>query len=228
MSDFIAPPGGKPRLLPVDRAQAAEIDAQALDKDGRVKVMPSLFWAATTVAERAAFGHRDGAYLLPTTELVGWLTDHLGGRDALEIGAGNGVLAAAAGIRATDSHQQLVPKWRAYYELIGSPIVPYGPHVERLDAAGAVSRYRPAVVVGSWITWRFNHRRPHLGGDAEGVDEAALLARVEEYIHIGNDHVHQAKPALDGDVECLRPPWLFSRAMNGSAEHIMIWSRRKG
>lgn len=86
------------------------------------------------------------------------------GRIAIEIGAGHGVLAGALSIPATDNRQQEDPELRAYYAQIGQSTVPYGENVEKLDAAAAVAKYRPNIVVACWVTHRFDPKRPHAGG----------------------------------------------------------------
>jgi hypothetical protein len=59
------------------------------------------------------------------------------------------------------------------------------------------------------------------------VDEAAIIASCEEYISIGNERVHAAKPIWALPHEKLTPPWLYSRALNGSADFIASWRRQR-
>jgi hypothetical protein len=67
----------------------------------------------------------------PTRELCDFLLARIGGRSAIEIGAGHGALAKALSIPATDNRQQEKDRLKAYYREIGQPTVPYGDHVER-------------------------------------------------------------------------------------------------
>ncbi len=55
------------------------------------------------------------------------------------------------------------------------------------------------------------------------MDEAAILRNCEEYIFIGNEQVHRYKPILSLPHEKITPPWLYSRALNGSPDFIAIW-----
>src|SRR5262245_10991707 len=74
---FVIVPGSTRHLAP-----------DVLDNRGRLRVMPAAYWATTTPAERALFGHRHGLYSFPTVELVDHLREVIAGRVAIEIGAG--------------------------------------------------------------------------------------------------------------------------------------------
>lgn len=171
------------------------------------------------------FGVRHGIYNLPTDELCAFLRHRIAGRRAIEIGAGHGVLAEALGIPATDSWLQEEPDIVAYYRAIRQPTVPYGANVEKLDAAAAIAKHRPQVVVGSWITQLADPRHPDKGGSARGVDEEQIVASCDEYICIGNQLVHQHKSIWALPHERITPPWLFSRAVNGTPDFIASWTR---
>lgn len=58
-----------------------------------------------------------------------------------------------------------------------------------------------------------------------GVDEASLIASCEDYIFVGNERVHAQKPIWQLPNEKTTPPWLFSRAVNGSRDFLAIWRR---
>ncbi len=107
-----------------------------------------------------------GIYCFYSGEFVAGLASLIGGRDALEIAAGDGTLSRFLGdagvpIRATDDHS-----WDA---------IEFPEAVERLDAAAALRAYAPQVVVCSWPP-------------ADNTFEAAVFdtASVETYIVIGN------------------------------------------
>lgn len=221
-SGYAAPP----ETFTIDLATTRDISAGALDGNGRLRVLPAAFWAATTPAERAAFCHFQGAYLLPTVELVEHLRTLIGGRRAIEIGAGNGVLARALGITATDSRQQEREPTRSIYAARGWPPVRYGPDVVDCHASRAVRRFRPLVVVGAWITSRPDQTRSGDSGNPAGVDEADVLRHCDTYVLIGNEHTHADKALWDRPHDIEYPSWLYSRAMNGSREFIATWRRR--
>lgn len=202
-----------------------DISDLVLDAQGHLRILTARELAATTPQERLLCDVRHGLYGFPTLELVDFLRTRIAGRSAIEIGAGHGVLAQALGIPATDNRQQEDAAIRAHYRALGQPTVPYGDHVEKLDAAAALTTYRPQVVIACWVTHRFEAHRPEAGGSATGVDEAAIIAACEEYIVIGNERVHAGKPIWSLPHEKLTPPWLYSRAVNGSADFVAVWRR---
>lgn len=212
-------------LYVIDPAAVRDLSGLLLDEQGCLRVVPAQVLEHTTAQERMAFGVRHGLYSFPTEELCAFLRERIGSRTAIEIGAGHGVLARALAIPATDNRQQEDPVIKAHYAALRQPTVPYGEHVEKLDALAAVKKYRPQVVVACWVTHRFDPRRPDAGGNGSGVDEAAVIDSCEEYIFIGNERVHATKPIWALPHEKLTPPWLYSRALNGSADFIAIWRR---
>ncbi|KWU17940.1 hypothetical protein [Burkholderia cenocepacia] len=200
-----------------------DISELVLDDLKRPKVLPASFYRRITVDERAAFCVRNAIYGLPTSELVQWLRETIGDRSAIEIGAGNGALAEALGITATDSRMQEDPAVQAHYRLMRQASINYGANVERLDAADAVRKYRPNVVVASWVTHMFNPDREEAGGNQMGVVEEDIIANCKTYIFIGNAHVHRHKSIWALPHSKLTPDWLYSRAFNGSPDFIAVW-----
>lgn len=190
---------------------------------GRLRVLPAAYWATTTAEERALLGHRHGLYSFPTVEFVDHLRDLIGGRPAIEIGAGHGVLAEALGIPATDSRQQEKEPWRSTYRRLGQPPVRYGANVVECHASRAVRRYKPDVVIGCWVTHRYDPARHTAGGNEAGVDEPDILRHCAVYVLVGNEHVHAGKSIWDRAHTIEYPPWLYSRAVNGTREFIAVW-----
>lgn len=207
----------------IDTCGLRDLGEEALDPKGRLRVMPAAFWEKTTSEERGAFGVRNGLYSFPTVELVHRLHEIIDGRSAIEVGAGHGVLAEALGILATDSHQQAMPKYRTLYEAMQQPIVPYGPNVEKLDAVAAIRKHKPRVVIGCWVTHRYDPRRPFAGGNEVGLDEEWILDHCETYVVVGNTKVHEHKAIWKRPHVIEHPPYVFSRAANGSPDFIAVW-----
>ena len=212
----------------VDPRKVRDISSQLLDAQGRLKVVPSGVYAQTTPDERALFGVRHAFYGFLTVELVAYLKGVIAGRSAIEIGAGHGGLATALGITATDNCQQDNPDIRAYYEAMGQPTIRYGANVGKLDALKAITQYRPSVVVASWVTHRYDPRRHAAGGNQDGVTEEDIVKNCETYVLIGNERVHANKSLWALPHEKITPPWLYSRARNGSADFIAIWQGGRG
>lgn len=209
----------------IDPTRVRDISSYLLDSHGRLRVTSARTLEATTAQERLLFGVRQGVYSFPTDELCDFLRARIAGKIAIEIGAGHGLLAQALSIPATDNRQQEEAEVQAYYQQIGQPTVRYGENVEKLDAASAVAKYRPNVVIACWVTHQFDPGRARAGGSVSGVDEASLIASCDEYIFIGNEHVHAHKPIWKLPHEKLTPPWIYSRAVNGSRDFIAIWRR---
>lgn len=211
----------------LDPSQIRDISPDVLDDRGQMRVLPAAFWENTTPSERALFGHRYAIYNFPTTELVAYLHELIDGRSAIEIGAGHGVLAQALDIPATDNRMQAKARYRLIYELTGQPLVKYGRNVIELDAAAAIRRYRPDVVIGCWVTHRYDPARHWAGGNEIGIDEEAVIDAVQQYVVIGNEEVHRGKSIWELPHTQIHPPFVYSRAANGSPDFLAIWTGRE-
>lgn len=197
----------------------------ALSPKGQLQVMPAAFYEQFTQEEISAFAVRNGFYLLPTLELVNWLQEMLGGADVLEIGAGNGVLAAALGARATDNYMQTWPDIVSHYAMLRQATVQYGPNVENIDAHDAIEKYRPEVVLACWVTHRYQAEEHHRGGNMFGVDEGRVLSGCRTYLHVGNARTHAQKPLLTQAHRNYRPAGLVSRSMSPGDNVVWVWGQ---
>ncbi len=224
-TNVIANVAADPRTATTIPDGVRDLAPDVIGDDGRMRILPAEFWAGTTMNERALFGHSHGIYSFPTVELVEHLRTVIGTRTAIEIGAGHGVLADALGIPSTDSRQQEHRHFRTILRTNGTPPVRYGPNVEHLDAAAAVRKYKPNVVIGCWVTHRFDPARPQRGGNEVGVDEADVIAHCDTYVFVGNTFVHRQKPIWGLTHRKIYPPFVYSRASNGSREFIATWRR---
>jgi hypothetical protein len=189
-------------------------------------ILPASAYASTTAPERAFLGLRTGSYGFVTTELVDWLKTRIAGRHAIEIGSGNGALALALRIPATDSMMQDDPAIAGLYAKMGQPTVPYGENVRRINALDAVTHYKPKVVIANWVTHLYKPSRHNHGGNMWGVNEERIIKSCEEYIFIGNETVHAGKSIWKLPHEIIYPDWLYSRALNGSRNFISVWRRK--
>lgn len=207
----------------IDTSQVRDIRCDVLGADGRMRVLPAAFWAGTSAHERAMFGARTGIYSFPTVEFVDYLRELIAGRSAIEIGAGHGALAEALGIPGTDSYQQREPKYRKFYESNGFTIVPYGPHVVGMDASRAVRHFKPDVVIGCWVTHKYDPQQHARGGNEVGIDEADILRHCASYIVIGHEHVHRHKPIWDRKHTIAYPPFVYSRALSAGRDFVAVF-----
>lgn len=207
----------------IDPRTVRNICGMFIDANGNPCVVPAADFAKTTCDERAVLGMQNAIYGFITHELVQYLRDVIGQRSAMEIGSGNGILAKSLGIRATDSRMQERPEIRAYYQSLRQAVIRYGDNVEKLDAVEAVKRYRPQVVVANWVTHKYDPDRHEAGGNIDGVCEEDIIKNCDAYVFIGNEKVHSGKSIWSLPHEKITPPWLYSRAYNGSPNFIAIW-----
>lgn len=195
----------------------------AFDENGELIVHPAEFWRQFSRMEIVAFCVEHGLYLLPTTELVAWLQERIAGRHAIEIGSGNGVLAKALGIVATDNHMQEWPEIRAIYEQSQQPTIRYGSNVVRLDAHAAIREYKPEVVIGAWITHCYALMQHENGGNVHGPNETHIISKAT-YVFIGCQGTHANKPLLRLAHDRYVAPWLVSRSFAGD-DFIAVWEK---
>lgn len=210
----------------LDPTKIRDITSEVLGPDGRLRILPAAYWATTTAEERMLFGARNGIYSFPTVELVAHLRAAIDSRSAIEIGAGNGVLADALDIPATDNRTQEKPRDKLLLMLERRQPVPYGPNVIEAHASRAVRLFKPQVVIGCWVSTKYDPARPDAGGPIDGIDEDDILANCEEYILVGNEHVHHRKKIWRRQHRIEYPSFVYSMAMNGAREFIAYWRRR--
>lgn len=223
---IIATPADGISLLTVDLEQVEALEREVLDEHGRQ--IPA--WAGTyakySQATRGAFCVRNGIYGLVTHELVQFITAHIGERTAIEIGSGDGVLAQALGIPATDNYMQEWPAIRAEYERMQQAVIKYGTNVERLDGTDALAKYAPRVIVACWLTHKRIDSEPERGGNAFASDERMLLANCETVIFVGNSSTHAQHRLLGRSHRHFHEDWLYSRAVRGK-NFVGIWKGGK-
>lgn len=204
------------------------LDAELLDDQGRMRLLPAEQFARIPHIHLQAFCVRTARYALPTVELIAFFRELISGQSALEICAGMGDIGRHVPMRMTDSAAQTLRSVRAHFEHIGqAPTVPPR-DVERIDALSAVAKHRPRIVVGCWVTqlYRDGDKRAGIGSSSRGVDELALIRSVDVYVHVGHDGPHSDKRALALPHETLRPTWLFSRGFEPARNVIHIWRRQ--
>lgn len=210
-----------------DKSKVADLQYECIE-NGNLKIMPSSFYRKYDQKEISVFCLLNGLYCLPTTELLDLLNalimERSPSRNAIEIGSGNGSLGKGLGIPSTDSFLQDDPSIKAHYRNLGQPTITYGKHVIKIDANKAVSEMKPDVVVGAWVTHRFDEKEPERGGNAFGVDEDTIISQVNRYIIIGNKAVHGLKPVMNKVSKVIEGDFLFSRSLqNAGQEAIFIW-----
>ena len=194
------------------------LDEILLDEQGRLRPVEAAQLAEVPLLDKQLWGHLNGVYGLPTVELVERIRALIAGRSAIEIGSGNGCLGRALGIPMTDSFMQEEPWCRAIYASMQQPTVRYGADVEKLDAAAALRKYRPEVVVGSWITQLYSPVSG--GGNVAGVDELGLREAVKAYVMFGSVHVHNTKVLCSLEHTVYQEPYMHARTHDPA---LFVW-----
>jgi len=217
---------GISQLQKVSQAEIAELDRVFL-KDGKIQPVSWEYIRKVPFRVRQNYCWRHGIYGLITNELVDFVRKHIAGKKAIEIGAGNGTLGRALGIPITDSHLQ--KELESYYLNLKQMPIAYPDDVERLTALEAIEKYQPDIVVGSWITHKYSGIQHHLGGNIFGVDEIAIMQKVNQYILLGHKKIHEQKPLLKwkgAKVQKLQLPFLMSRK-TGKGDALYFFTRKR-
>ena len=221
-------------ILPDSR----HLDELLLDAEGFCKPLPYAELAAIDKMTFIAWCYRHAIYQYPTAELIEFLEGHLfrgnnfyyNRDEVLEIGAGMGHVGRLLGIRQTDSAVQDTAQIREIYKGLGQkPTIP-PPCVERLDAASAVAKYQPKVVLACWVTHKWIPGAGMQAGFEDGVEEEKILDAVAQYIHLGNFASHQYKPIRAMPHRVIYSPsadypdgWLVTRSTQPEQNFCQIW-----
>lgn len=201
-----------------------DITREVFDENGDLIIHPASFYASKTPNERALVCVLNGLYGLPTLELVDWLREFIGNRSALEIGAGNGALARALGIAAVDNRMQERPEIIERYNRQGQGLVRYGSNIETLEAIKGIKKYKPQVVLGVFITHKYNPREHWRGGNMYGPDVREILKNCEQYVHIGNENTHASHVLWKYPHVLHFRPWLYTRCTSYGRDFIGVWN----
>lgn len=197
------------------------LDAMLLDKNGRILLHPSEFYRAIPRIHLRTWCYNQARYSLPTIEMVEWIKSRINGRSAIEIGTGNGDLGFHLGIRETDSYCQQKLEVLLYYAMHAQKPTNPRQEVEKIDAIDAIKKYKPDVVVGSWITQKNRGNDP--SGNMYGPEEEIIISLAKTYIHVGNTQPHDSKRILAISHETIQPPWIISRARRPEDDIIWVW-----
>ncbi len=207
------------------------VDTTYIDRlfmDGEfIRLRPAAEFRAIPTLHLRQWAQRKSRYTIVTAELVEWLRKAIRGRSAIEIGAGQGDIGRHLGIPTTDSYCHQRPDVKAYYAMLKTPTCDPPKEVERLEAMEAVAKYRPQVVIGSWITQKSiptDHLNAVYSNDY-GPDHLEIMAAesVECFIMVGNKRVHDGLRALAVQHREFAPPWLVSKARDQDNNRIWVW-----
>lgn len=216
-------------LDPVDPVVLADLDRLMIDEEGRIK--PVAFKEINRFSQNdiSAFCVRHGLYQLPTIELIKWLKEEMGDPShAIEVGAGNGCIGRALGIKMYDNMHQDSDLMQEYYATMNQPTVKYGGDVIKMNGNKAVNCFRPKVVISCWVTQKFlqgdSERKPPTNSSMYGVNELDYIGKLEKYIHVGNENVHHDKRLLRKVwYREYKFPWLVSRSLDRDKNVIYLF-----
>lgn len=198
-------------------------------ENGKVVPVPYNTVEQIPINDLRLYCHFRGIYQIITCELVLWFKDNVDLSNAIEIGSGNGTLGRALGIKMTDNWQQADPTIAAAYMSAGQPVIKYGQDVEKMNALDAVAKYKPTVVIGSWITHIYKQSEHSIGGNASGVDELKLIELIDKYYMIGNLNIHFNNRLLNANninTDLIHEPYLYSRNIEKQKNFIFEFSKK--
>lgn len=176
------------------------------------------------------FCYQEAIYQYPTVELVTWLEEQIApyGKDkVIEIGSGNNCLAYYLGIQGTDNYCQQKHWVKQHYASLGQETTcnkpPSETKVENIDALSALKKFKPKLVIGSWVTPLWNEQLQ--SGNQYGVDYQKLIANCDRYILIGNKRVHGdlIHPFAPFEIKLVKG--LISRSQEPNLDCVFEWRR---
>lgn len=218
-----------PRVSVLKEQDITSLEEEVLI-DGHLQVVPAEIYKKYNQEQIMLFCVKHAFYCLPTVELIEWLSNHIEGAKrykTIEIGAGNGALGRALGIRMTDSYMQELPEIIAYYALVKQPTIKYGKDVKKFDARKAITKYKPHTVIAAWVTQMYREEDgPEQHSHVYGINEEWLINRVKKYIHIGHEKVH-TKRILKYKYTAYKFPWLIFRSLDVNGGVIYVWENGK-
>lgn len=206
------------------------LDRVMLDTHGLLRVHPANTLRQITYPDLQMWCNKRGVYVVPTVELIDWLRAKIGGRSAIEIGAGHGAIGRALDIPRTDSYIQTTPEMQLYYKMHGQAPIHPPPDVLKYEASEAVARYKPQVVLGGFITQLYqpgDENEPKIGSSTFGVDELGIYEQVETYIVVGNMGPHKDKRLFAKPHEKLHFDWIVTRSLQAANDRIFVWDRTR-
>jgi hypothetical protein len=203
-----------------------KLNTVLLGKDNRINLYPAKLIKNIPLQTLREWCSLNAIYTLPTIELIQWLKGELINANAIEVGSGNSDIGYHLGIKQTDSYAQTHGLGLAYNLAYGEcPTLPRE-DVERIDANEAIIKYKPDLVIASFLTQVFEEgdEENKIGSSLLGVREIEIIKQ-GKYIHIGNENVHGDKRILEYPHTTFRPPWLVTRCADQSKNVIYIWDK---
>lgn len=208
-----------------------EFDDLFKDKDGIIKPVDAVHISKFKQSELSAYCHQNAMYGIITVELVEIIKSLIKGFKSIEIGSGNGTLGRSLNIPMFDNYMQNLPEILLMYSLSLQPTIKYGHDVIKMDALDAIKKYKPDIVIGSWITHKYDPIKFEMGGNILGVDEVKMFdLGVKQYIMFGNEITHHCKPLFNDtnyNVTRLESGAFYSRSLSKEYNRLYIIEKQK-
>lgn len=191
--------------------------------NNKMKLLPASHYKSYPWNDFRFFCHTYARYGIVTQELIDILKIYIKDKNAIEIGAGCGDLGYHLGIPMTDSKIQDDPLIKKVYEYMGQPTINYPEDVEKIEAISAIKKYKPQVVIASWVTAFGYPGKDDFGCNECGVKENEILNMVDTYILYGNSSVHHDKPIMKHLHTVIDHPGFISRSSSKDMNKLFIW-----
>lgn len=203
--------------IKIEESAIKELENLLIDEQGRIKPISAKELKKFSQDDISGFCHRHAIYQLPILELLDWLREQTNDERAIqgnviEIGSGNGCIGRNIPALMFDNFMQQEPAVKEYYELLKQPVITYGSDVRRMTANDAIDAFKPAVVIGCWVTQKWYPGCKD--GNVLGVNEMDFKGKVKKYIVVGNEMVHGKKKILEHiPYKTYKFDWLLSRSV---------------
>ena len=241
----------------VNHARSLEIVNSLVGTTGRIYPIPYSHIKDDTLDTLNVVMQALGLYTFPTLELCEWLYSQIDDNpeyephSAIEICAGTGWIGRQLGIPTTDIKNMENPEVQKI--MLDSRSIPtiYADDVETLEASDAVSKYKPDIVIGSYVTSRqlvdkVDKRKaktvgihmPNGGIITQnlmdivrkeikvGADVKSICRKVYKVILVCNMRVHRNESYMSLPHKTLSFPWLITRG-DASQARILIFENKE-
>lgn len=240
----------------VNHARALEIVKSLTGLDGRIYPIPYSYIQNDTLDTLNLVMQALGLYTFPTLELCEWLESQIDDNpeyephSAIEICAGTGWIGRQLRIPITDIKNMENPEvQKIMFDSMSIPTI-YANDVETLEASEAVNKYKPDIVIGSYVTSKqlvdkidkrkamtLGVKLPY-GGVLEqnlmdlarkevkvGADVRGICRKVYKVILVCNMRTHKNESYISLPHQTLSFPWLVTRGDTSQAR-ILIFENK--
>jgi len=244
----------EPELVNHDRA--LEITNSLIGSDGRIYPVPHSYIKDDTLDTLNLVMQALGLYTFPTLELCEWLESQIDDNpeyephSAIEICAGTGWIGRQLRIPITDVKNMENPEvQKVMLDSMSIPTI-YANDVETLEASDAVNKYKPDIVIGSYVTSKqlvdkIDKKKAMTigfhtinGGIIEqnlmelarkevkvGVDVKSICRKVYKVILVCNMRMHRNESYMSLPHKTLSFPWLVTRG-DTSQSRILVFENK--